>query len=347
MNACTLPRIVTAFAIAVCVAPLASAAPRIVLELATEKGFPLTGQQEWSRSLGEMGFDNVRIRAATGNEKVEVVREGTDASPVYRVTGVLTRGNQLVLPGGRFSSRDRDQLNAWRDVLSRGGAGGLDPKVKAAFGLSGEQFVAVHDHLAAQVVVSTKGKTPKEVVRAIATKLPGGVTIDPDVMKAFDDPWTVPEELEGLSAGTMLAASIRPLGLVLVPHAVAEKDVRLVITDVRKTPESWPIGWPPEENERDIVPKLYEFFTFEAPGNPVDEALAALGPKVEVPLLFDHNGIAREKIDLHKSQVKFEESRSYYKKVIARVLFAAKMKCEVRIDEAGTPFLWIAPLKNG
>jgi hypothetical protein len=317
-----------------------------VLELATEKGFPLTGQQEWSRALGEMGFENLRIRPASGGEKIEVVREGTEAAPSYRVTGVLTRGNQLILPGGRFTIHDRDQLSAWRDALTRGGPSGLDPKVKAAFGLSGEQFVAVHDRLATTVVVSTQGKTPKEIVRAIALKLPGGVTIDPEVTKAFDDGWTVPEELEGLSAGTMLTAAIRPLGLVLVPQAVTENDVRLVITDVRKAPESWPIGWPAEMNEKELAPKLYEFFTFEAPGNPVDEALAALVPKVELPLLFDHNGMAREKIDLQTTQVKMPESRSYYKKVLSRVLFAAKMKCEVRIDEAGTPFLWAAPLKQ-
>ncbi len=346
MNACTTHRFVLALAIAVGSTHFVSAAPRIALELATEKGFPLTGQQEWSRALGEMGFANLRIRPATGSEKIEVVREGTDAAPSYRVTGVLTRGNQLILPGGRFTIHDRDQLNAWRDALARGGAGGLDPKVKAAFGLSGEQFVAVHDRLATPIIVSTKGRTPKEVVRAIATKLPGGVMIDPDVMKAFDDAWAVPEELEGLSAGAMLAATIRPLGLVMVPQAVTENDVRLIITDVRKAPESWPIGWPPAGNEKELAPKLYEFFTFEAPGNPVDEALAALAPKVELPILYDHNGMAREKIDLHKAQVAMPESRSYYKKVLSRVLFAAKMNCELRVDEAGTPFLWVAPLKQ-
>lgn len=346
MNALKFLCCVVATAVCLGASNWALAAPRIVLELATEQGFPLTGQQQWSQALGEMGFENVRIRSATGNEKVEVVREGDDAAPTYRVTGVLTRANQLVLPGGRFMMNDRQQLGAWKEALARGGASGLDPKLKAAFGLSAEQFVAVHEHLGQTVVVSTQGKTPKEIVRAIAAKLPGGVTIDPDVIKVFDDTWTVPEELQGLSAGTMLAAAIRPLGLVLVPQAVSEKDVRLVITDVRKAPESWPVGWPPEEHEKNLAPKLYEFFTFEAPGNPVDEALAALGPKIELPFLFDHNGMAREKIDLHKSQVKMPEARSYYKRVLERVLFAAKMKCELRVDEAGTPFLWLAPLRS-
>jgi hypothetical protein len=347
MNACTHARISFAAAIGVVLGvSSAMAAPRVVLELATEQGFPLTGQQEWGRALGELGFENLRIRPATGGEKVEVVREGSDGAPSYRVTGVLTRNNQLVLPGGRFTIRDSAQLTAWKDALVRGGPSGLDPKLQAAFGLSPEQLVAMHERLALPVVIGTQGKTPKEVVRAVAMKLPGGVTIDPAVVKAFDDPWTVPEELEGLSSGTMLAATIRPLGLVLVPQAVTEKDVRLVITDVRKAPESWPVGWPPEAPEKDLAPKLFEFFTFEAPGNPVDEALAALGPQVEVPLIYDHNGMARERIDLHKAMVKMPEARSYYKKVIDRVLFQAKMKAELRVDEAGTPFMWLSPLQG-
>jgi hypothetical protein len=324
----------------------ASAKPRIELDLVTEQGFPLTGQQQWAQFLGQIEFDNLRIRQASGSEKVEVKREGSDESPLYLVTGVLTRGNQLVLPGGRFSIRDKDALTEWKNRLLRGGAGGLEPKVRAAFGLSTEQFLAVHERLATPVGSPTKDKSPKEVVREIARGLAGGVTIDPEALKAFDEKWTVPEELQGLSAGTTLAAAIRPLGLVLVPHAVAEDDVRLVITDVRKAPESWPIGWPKEKNEKELAPKLYEFFTFEAPGNPLQEAIGALQPKLELPFLYDHNGMARQKIDLAKTTIKFPESRSYYKKVLDRILFEAKMKCELRVDEAGAPFLWISPVKK-
>ena len=86
------------------------AAGRVELELVTEQGFPLTGQQDWLRTLGELQFDGLRIRQSTGGEKVEVVRAGSDDSPVYRVTGLLTRGNQLILPGGRFTIRDKSGI---------------------------------------------------------------------------------------------------------------------------------------------------------------------------------------------------------------------------------------------
>ncbi len=324
----------------------ASAAPRVELHLVTDEGFPITGQQQWLAMLSELEFGGLRISKATGSEKVEVVREGSDASPVYRVTGFLTRANQLILPGGRFGLRDKAAISEWKGRLARGGAGGLEPKVEAAFGLSTDQFIAVHDRLAGPVVFSTKDKSPKEVIRGIARTLPGGVTIDPQSLRAFDDRWVMPEEMQGLSAGTVLAAAIRPLGLVLVPSAIAEDDVRLVITNVSKAPQSWPIGWPPEKNEREVAPKLYEFFTFEAPGNPLAEAMGALQANLEMPLVWDHNGMARQEIDPAKVMITFPESRSYYKKVLSRVLFQAKMKSELRIDEAGEPFLWVSPLKQ-
>ena len=322
----------------------ALADPRVELNLVTAEGFPLTGQQQWLQMLGRLQFDGLRISSATGGEKIEVVRGGTDDSPVYRVTGLLTRNNQLILPNGRFTIRDAGAIAEWKQRLQKGGASGLAPKVQAAFGLSTDQFIAIHTRLGTPISFSTKGQTPKAVVRAIAGDVP--ITIDPESLRAFDDEWVVPEEMQGVSAGTVFAASIRPLGLVLVPTAVSEKDVRLVITDVRKAPQSWPVGWPPEKPERDIAPKLFEFFTFEAPGNPLQQALEAIAANLEMPLLYDHNGMARHEIDPAKAIIEFPESRSYYKKVLSRVLFQAKMKSDLRVDEAGQPFLWVAPLKK-
>ena len=314
------------------------AAPRVELNLVTQEGFPITGQQQWLQVLGGLQFDGVRIRRATGGEKIEVVREGSDASPVYRVTGVLTRNNQLILPNGRFTIRDAGAISDWKERLQKGGAGGLEPKAQAAFGLSTDQFVAIHTKLAGPILFSTQGQTPKAVVREIAKDV--SITIDRESLAAFEDEWVVPEELEGLSAGTVLAAAIRPLGLVLVPTAVSE-------TDVRKAPQSWPVGWPPEKPEREIAPKLFEFFTFEAPGNPLQQALDAIGGNLEMMFLYDHNGMARQQIDPQKVMIEFPESRSYYKKVLSRVLFQAKMKSDLRVDEAGQPFLWVSPLKQG
>ena len=324
----------------------ASAAPRVVLHLVTDEGFPITGHQQWLQMLGTLDFDGLRISKATGSEKIEVVREGSDAAPVYRVTGFLSRGNQLMLPNGRFTLRDKSAILDWKNRLVRGGAGGLEPKVQAAFGLSAEQLVAMHERLSRPASMNTKGKSPKDIVRSITRTLPGGLTIDPDVLRTFEDEWIAPEEMEGLSAGAVLAAAIRPLGLVLVPHAVGENDVRLIITDSRKAPQSWPIGWPPEEKERDLAPKLYEFFTFEAPGNPLPQALDAIQANLELPFLYDHNGMARQGIDPAKVMITFPEARSYYKKVLSRVLFQAKLKSELRVDEAGQPFVWISPLKQ-
>ncbi|MCA9270710.1 MAG: hypothetical protein KDA41_19650, partial [Planctomycetales bacterium] len=78
-------RIAFCWLVALCAASQALAAPRIVLQLYAEKGFPLTGYQQWAKALGEMGLEDVRINPASGGEAIEIEREGTDATPVYRV----------------------------------------------------------------------------------------------------------------------------------------------------------------------------------------------------------------------------------------------------------------------
>ena len=65
-----------------------------------------------------------------------------------------------------------------------------------------------------------------------------------------------------------------------------------------------------------------------------------------MPFLMDHNGLARQRIDPARVMIEFPESRTYYKKVLSRVLFQVKLKGEVRVDEAGEAFVWISPLKK-
>ena len=72
----------------------------------------------------------------------------------------------------------------------------------------------------------------------------------------------------------------------------------------------------------------------------------ALQPLIGLPLLWDHNGMARQSIDPDEVRVSFPSATTTFKRVLARVLSQAKLKSEVRVDEAGQPFLWIAPKRS-
>ena len=79
----------------------------------------------------------------------------------------------------------------------------------------------------------------------------------------------------------------------------------------------------------------------EISGFTLEETLAAIGPRVKIPIYMDHAALAAHKIEPDKIQVRLARTRTIYKRVIDRVLAQAKLGSQVRIDEAGTPFLWI------
>ena len=159
-------------------------------------------------------------------------------------------------------------------------------------------------------------------------------------------PEAVIDELQGLSAGTALVAVLRPLGLVMAPQKQADGTIKLWITDVRRAAASWPVGWPSEKPPREIAPKLFDFLNVEIKDTPLAEALAAISARLDLPFLFDHNGLARHQIDPPQVKVSLPPGRTYYQGILDRLLNQAQLKGELRIDEAEKPFFWISTLRK-
>src|SRR4051812_29389409 len=80
-----------------------AAGARVDMELCTEQGFPLTGAQEWYKLLTALKVEGLQIRGIRETDKAAIESRGTEANPAYRVTGILTANNQLILPGGKFT----------------------------------------------------------------------------------------------------------------------------------------------------------------------------------------------------------------------------------------------------
>ena len=74
-------------------------------------------------------------------------------------------------------------------------------------------------------------------------------------------------------------------------------------------------------------------------------ALEAIGTALKTPVLMDHVALARHGIEPAKVTVSHPPSRTTYSLALRKLLFQAKLKFEVRCDEAGTPFLWISTIK--
>lgn len=317
------------------------AAPPVEFELLAEQGVALTAQHEWLAVFKDLDQAGLRIRSVASGDKPTVEKVGSGKNVSYRVTGIITAANTLRLPGATFRSTDKRGLQQWLEKLKVGGEENLTAKV-GAFGLTSKQLVEVHAALAGRVAFETAGQRVDDVVRKIAAKVTPPPTIDAGAQQALAGGETVADELQGLSSGTALAAALRPLGLILVPEKGRGLEVKLRITDVRQSDQSWPVGWPSEKNMTETVPQLLKFLNVEIDKTPLDEALPALQERLAVPFLIDHNSLARQRIDLTKARVSLPTGKTFYAKILDRILAQAKLSWEIRVDEAEQPFLWIS-----
>ena len=338
-----LPQIFT-FSIAVCLLGLASrpvqAAGLVELDVFTENGVAPLNQQEWLQRLAEVGVSNVRIHGPAGLEKVGVETRGTEARPVYAVTGMLSSNGELVLPGGKYRSSQAAAVARWlRQVAEQGPTVGGHAK-KLPFGLSSETFEQVRGDMAQKVDFSTQGEARADVAAKLARQLTPPLSVNRSAVEAMEDD-KVAEELKGLSLGTALAYALRPAGLCLVPVAAPGDGVRWNIRSSKQTDEPWPIGWTPEKPLPRVLPSLYESFNANVQNVSVRRVLDALSKRMKVPILLDYNALARHGVDPEKTLVNAPQSRTSHSRLLSKILSQAKLKYEVRVDEAAQPFIWV------
>jgi hypothetical protein len=332
---------IAAFVILAFGAP-ALAADRVELELVTEKGFSITGAQDWLRALQDVGAQ-VRIRGEDGDVEPSIKTRGSGDSQTHIVVGILTSRDALILPGARFSIRDKQRIADWVAALKADGASGVTEE-RGAFGLTGEQLLSVHEQLARPVTAATKGVRVKKALNSIVSGLTLKVVVDPEAFRDVAPEEVVLDELEGVAAGTALAAALRPYALAFAPRKPPGGEIEIHVTHAGSLEEAWPVGWPVEKSLQTVAPNLFKHLKrVEIEDTPLSDALEVVASRIETPLLFDHNGMARERIDPAAVNVSVPPERTYYKRLIDRMLSQARLNAEVRVDEADRAFLWIAP----
>jgi hypothetical protein len=337
-----------------CATGASSAAPPVELELATEQGVQITAPQEWLQLLAGIGIERVQIRGMRGGDEPKAENRGTAERPSYRVTGIVTKRGQLLLPGGVFTRGDRAKLKDFFDRLGADGAESLTAP-RGRFGLTEKEMAAVLADLSQSIEFETNGQRPEAVIERLHAKFVHKFVLDGEGERILREAKPFDDELKGITAGTGAAMLLRNYGLIMRPEKSRGKAVVYVVeaiaadsidqTTVGKTdsPDSkhWPIGWDPEKALGAIAPSLLESLNAEIGGYSLEEALGAIGPRLKVPLYVDHAALAAYKIEPAKVQVSLARGRMSYKRLLDRVLAQARLGCTLRVDENGKPFLWV------
>lgn len=297
-------------------------------------------QQRWMQALAQVGADRVVVK--TGSAKSPSIEEDRlSSSTVVIVTGIAD-GNRLKLPGKSFAITDKSGIRAFLEELRADGAE-VTLAEKKAFGLTSKQLVSLHETLQTPVSVSTRGANAGQVFSKIANNLNSNFTLDTAAKRALAGDETIAEELHGLSSGTVLAAIIRPLGLVLQPQRPQGGTVEIRVVKTESAKDNWPVGWPINRPPVQIAPKMFERLELEIRGFPLTDVMNAIQKRTGMPFLYDHNALAREGIELSETKVTLVREKVSYMVAVGKLLNQTRPRLieELRVDENGKPFLWI------
>ena len=295
--------------------------------------------QQWGQDLAAAGVQNFRLRSAQEGDKPSIEVGGTERMPLYKVTAVLAARDELFVPGGRFRRSECKKLAAWLDDLAKRGLPEKREKL-SAFGLTASQLQKVNADLSKAVGFVTKGLTRSEAVTKIAEQLGLSLKIE-DALTDGDD--KIEEDLSGLSSGTALACILRPIGSCLLPRESGET-LAYAVKKAQLDQELWPVGWPAEGAQK-VLPALYEFHNVNVSGVTAAKLLEVVGKQITAPVLYDHNALARHGVEPDKAIVTHPQQRTTYSVALRKMLGKIGLKFEVRVDEAGKPFLWVSTIK--
>lgn len=312
----------------------------LTLEISPDPQGQIGSQQRWMKMLHEVGADRVRTVGGRGEASIEEQEIGSGIT--IRVRGFLSK-NKLELPGGKFSISDKAGIRRLLDSFRKDGAE-VTLSEKKAFGLTAKQLVWVHGKLSAVVEAETKGQSTGRVVDRLGAATGMTIVKDQTAASALAGNDVVAEEYKGLSAGTALAATLRPLGLVLEPVRKQANDIELHIKGVQSSQEHWPVGWPSKQVPVKTEPRMFERMPIQIKNFALDKVLVAVQKKAQVPFLIDRNTLAGKGIELSEVKVTVVDDNITIARLLSELLRQSrpKMGHELRIDERGTAFVWIS-----
>ena len=329
-----------------------AAAPRVEFDIVTEENLSPDAIRDWYQVFSELQVRQADFHSARGQQPLEI--ETVGGGSAYVVHGRLTKARDLLLPGARFSLRDRERLATWIQRLASDGPSDPDDTRAGAFGLSAAVLDKLRARLAAPWSTATTSRSPREIVDEIAESLDLEIVSPTTANAELGRAAPLADEMQGLARGTVLAATLRASGYGFVPQRSPGDRQRLALVSLEppgdRTPtapvETWPVGWSADDRRRELVPKFFEFLNVEIDGVSVGEAVASIGPRLEVPIVLDRSALARHKVDIATIDAAVPAKRTSYSLLLQKLLFQARLKYQLRIDDGNRPFIWITTIKK-
>lgn len=306
--------------------------------------------QQWARRLERYGIP-ILIRGPFPGDAIAISEEIRGRLRDVDVVGQLDPRGRLVVPGHVFRPTDVGEISEWLKGLRLYGAQG-PPDGQARWGLNPMQFEGLAAATGEVVDIDLLETTTRDAVAAVA---PPGYAVRYSIAA---ETWLdeldrrlgrlpiIAADVRRLARGTTLAFVLNKVGLGFRPERTPEGVVELVIEPLDDLETPWPIGGELNGTRRAAVaPALFTQFE-----GGVDDTFARVIALVErssgLPVLADHPAIAADGIDLNELKVSIPPRRTSLSLVLRSATLPHRLTREVRVDEAGNPFVWILPSRS-
>jgi hypothetical protein len=332
-------------------------AERVTVEmrLATERGLSPLQVQQWVQVLEPLDIRPLSIGVSDGRGELDVQEERSAGGRHLVVQGRIDARSRLLVPEHRFTLSDHAAIGAWIDELKRYGPRG-SPQGKPLWGLSEAEFRRLYTQLGRPMGRSFR-ETPLAEVLDYCRRVSGvdvagdPATLNPSGRDSFSGPATRPPRVAsgplvtlpdtGLSVGTALAFLLSQHDRAFRVEPTRDGPPRLVVLSRTACRDPWPVGWPTPKPPSQLAPTLMKFTPVELINAPANQVLDAVEANVDVPFLYDRAALARRRIDLTKVPVNYVRKSSFWKNILDRAASLARLRAELKTDEAGKPFVWI------
>jgi len=322
-----------------------SSTTQITIELLTGNSGNGPKAREWQELLATMDV-TLTIRRGRPGEKPEVTELKAGSSRTVQVVGLLDSEGRALFSDRTLTVGENDKVAAWLDELRTYGAQG-NPEGQKVWGLTPEQFGVLHAALKRPLAAEPKDLDLEKALRLFELPKDFPLKFNPDVGRLLKDPKgdkSVSQSLQGVSQGTALAVVLLDQGLGFRPKRLPDGSLELTVQSLKEGRDVWPVGWERQQSLPEAAPNLFQFKVVNLEDEPLDEVLEAIAEKAKIPVLIDRAGLAAKGIDFSKLRVTYPRDRTTFINVLKTFTAKARTHFEVKVDEAGKPFIWIAPL---
>lgn len=320
----------------------------VSVELITGRDGAALAAREWQELFAELGVP-LRVRQARLDEASDVREQVLGTLRTVTVIGRLERDGRIVVKDKTFRPSDAARFREWIRQLQVYGAKG-SPEGQVLWGLDQAQFARIYAALSPPLRVDPSGLELEAVLARF--ELPAeyplrfSTTAKTWLEREFPRERPVRQPVAGLSHGSALAIVLNDFGLGFRPLRTPEGTVELVVDPLETAGDVWPVGWelkPLEERKK--APKMFELVPVELDDVKLLDVFAAIAVKTETPILLDRYRISAAGIDLDKARASYPSGQVAWSLLVKRLANAVKLTREMKMDEAGKAFLWIAPLE--